>query len=69
MNRGPAAVRMWLGALACAGMAGAHWLAYALAGAGSDPHDRLLLESTGHSYWPYLAALAMGALLVGFAGP
>ena len=58
--------RLWIGALAGAGIAGAHWVAYLVDASHGHTH-RQLLESTGHSYWPWFAALAMGALLVALA--
>ncbi|HEX2031043.1 MAG TPA: hypothetical protein VHL78_06555 [Actinomycetota bacterium] len=63
-------VRLWLGGLASAGVALSHFLAFLVAtpdhAARSD-----LLSQTGHGYWPYFIAVALGALvagLVGFAG-
>jgi hypothetical protein len=68
MRRDSVSARAWLGALGCAGIAGAHWLAYLLADAGHH-HDEGFLASTGHAYWPYFAALAMAALVAGLARP
>jgi hypothetical protein len=57
--------RLRLAVSAAAGIVGAHWAAYALT---VDPHDRAhLYASTGHRFFPYLAALVL-ASLVALAG-
>ncbi|HYI46268.1 MAG TPA: hypothetical protein VE174_12495 [Actinomycetota bacterium] len=54
--------RIILGALACAGIASAHTVAYWLVA--PDPHAHSeLLSATGHSYWPYFVAVAFGCLV------
>jgi hypothetical protein len=68
MGRRSAYARLWLGALACAGITGAHWLAYVLTH-GAHSHQQGALASTGHAYWPYFAALAMAALVAALARP
>lgn len=53
---------LWVRALACAGLLGGHWLAYAAVR--PDDHSRAhLLESTGHGYWgvAVTVAVAVGA--------
>ncbi|HEV3475415.1 MAG TPA: hypothetical protein VG602_08620 [Actinomycetota bacterium] len=68
MRSGPRLrTRLWLGALAFAGVAFAHGLTFLLVA--PDPHSReRLLASTGHSYWPYVMPLALGALVVALSG-
>ena len=76
MRREASRATLWLGALACGGVAGAHWLAYFLAAAHSHDgvhssahsHDGAdLLASTGHEYWSYFAPIAMAVLIAGLA--
>lgn len=60
-------MRLWLGGLASAGVAFSHFLAFLVAK--PDHADRsTLLAETGHSYWPYFIALALGALVAGLVG-
>lgn len=68
MRSGSVFARLWLAALACAGIASAHWLAYFAAGTHGHLHDELL-SSTGHAYWPYFAAVSMAALVAALARP
>jgi hypothetical protein len=63
------AARYWIGALACAGIAGAHWLAYLIAGAHAHTHSSGLLSETGHAYWPAFAGIAMAAVVAGLGFP
>lgn len=59
--------RILLGGLACAGIAGAHTIAYWVVT--PNPHEHAsLLSSTGHSYWPYFVAVAIGGLIATFVG-
>jgi hypothetical protein len=59
--------RMWLGGLAAAGVVVAHSLTYVFAA--PDPHARQrLLDATGHRYFTWVTALALGALVAGLAG-
>jgi hypothetical protein len=58
--------RLWVGGLACGGVVLTHTLAYLLAA--PDPQSRRqLLLATGHRYWPYFSALALGAVVAGLA--
>lgn len=68
MRSGPRLrTRLWLGALAFAGVAFAHGLTFLLVA--PDPHAReRLLASTGHGYWPYVMPVALGALVAALAG-
>ena len=76
MRRDASRAGLWLGALACGGVAGAHWLAYLLAGTHNhgglhaSPHSHSgveLLASTGHAYWSYFGPIALALLIAGFA--
>jgi hypothetical protein len=59
--------RMWFGGLAAAGVVVSHSLSYLFVA--PDPHARLLLlQRTGHRYFTWIAALAVGALVAGLAG-
>lgn len=62
-----ARMRLWLGGLAGAGVAVAHVLAFRVV---SPDHAARsdLLHATGHRYWPYVAALALGGLVAGLVG-
>lgn len=63
-DRGPARRPIVLGALAFAAVVASHHVAYRLAV--PDPHFRSeLLHSTGHRYFMYVAALALGTLVAG----
>lgn len=59
--------RAWLGGLACAGVAAAHWAAYAVAPPEAHTHAQGL-AATGHRLWPYFVALALGAGVVAISG-
>jgi uncharacterized protein (DUF2062 family) len=59
--------RLWLGGLGAAGIAIAHCLAYVMVEPQAHARHHLL-ESSGHRYWPWLLALAAGALVAGVAG-
>lgn len=63
----PAVKRAWLGGLACAGVAAAHWIAYLIAPPEGHSHAEGM-AATGHRLWPYLVALAAGALVTGLSG-
>jgi hypothetical protein len=59
--------RLWLGGLAAGGVVVAHVLAFLLVA--PNPLQRgELLEATGHGAWPFLAPIAMGAVVVALAG-
>ena len=59
--------RLWLGALAAAGVGLTHVLAYFLTA--PDPTARReLLEQTAHGYWSYASAFALGVLVAGLSG-
>lgn len=69
----PAVKRAWLGGLACAGVAAAHWIAYLLAPPRADAHAHghthgEALAATGHDLWPYLVAVAAGAFVAALSG-
>jgi hypothetical protein len=58
--------RLWLGALAAAGVAATHILAFLVA----EPHPevrREVLAATGHGYWDF-TAVVLGALVAGLVG-
>ncbi|HWC15047.1 MAG TPA: hypothetical protein VG929_10705 [Actinomycetota bacterium] len=58
--------RWILALIAGAAMVGSHWVAYLLAA--PDAHDRaVLLDATGHGYWPLAATLAVAAIFIGLA--
>ena len=59
--------RLWLGGLASGGVVAAHWLAYRLT-TPAGHHESEILHSTGHRYWTWFMALALGALVAGLAG-
>lgn len=63
----PAVKRAWLGGLACAGVAAAHWIAYLIAPPDGHTHAEGL-AATGHRVWPYLVALAAGASVAALSG-
>jgi hypothetical protein len=68
MRSGPRLrTRLWLGALAFAGVAFAHGLTYFLVSPDAGERERLLV-STGHGYWPFVMPLALGALVSALAG-
>ncbi len=59
--------RLWLGALAAAGVGLTHAVAYFLTA--PDPEARReLLEQTAHGYWSYASAVALGLLVAGLSG-
>jgi hypothetical protein len=63
----PKRPRLWLGALAAAGVGLTHVLAYFLTA--PDPTARReLLEQTAHGYWSYASAVALGVLVAGLSG-
>lgn len=65
-DRGAGRRPIVLGALAFAAVVASHHVAYRLAV--PDPHFRSeLLHSTGHRYFMYVAALALGTLVAGLA--
>lgn len=59
--------RAWLGGLACAGVAAAHWIAYLVAPPGGHSHAAGM-DATGHRLWPYFVALAAGAFVAAMSG-
>ncbi|MDQ3662795.1 MAG: hypothetical protein M3454_17430 [Actinomycetota bacterium] len=59
-----ARARLWVGALACAGVASSHWIAYRLV-APDAPRREELLEATGHRYFALVVGAALIALVVG----
>lgn len=61
------AKRAWLGGLACAGVAAAHWVAYLIAPPDAHSHAEGM-AATGHALWPYFVALAAGAFVAGLSG-
>jgi cytochrome bd-type quinol oxidase subunit 2 len=68
MRSGPRLrTRLWLGALAFAGVAFAHGLTFLLVAPNEDARERLL-AATGHGYWAYVMPLALGALVAALAG-
>ena len=59
--------KMWFGGLAAAGVVVSHSLSYLFVA--PNPNARLhLLQQTGHCYFTWIAALAVGALVAGLAG-
>lgn len=68
MGSGPRLrTRLWLGALAFAGVAFAHGLTFLLIAPDPGTRERLL-SATGHGYWPYVMPLALGAMVASLAG-
>ena len=68
MHRAPALrTRLWLGGLASGGVVAAHWLAYRLT-TPAGHHGSDILHATGHRYWTWFVAVALGALVAGLAG-
>lgn len=63
----PAVKRAWLGGLACAGVAAAHWIAYLIAPPDGHSHAEGM-AATGHKLWPYFVALAAGAFVAALSG-
>lgn len=63
----PSVKRAWLGGLACAGVAAAHWVAYLIAPPGGHAHPASL-AATGHKLWPYFVALAAGGFVAAISG-
>ena len=63
----PATKRAWLGGIACAGIAAAHWIAYLIAPPAGHSHAEGL-AATGHRLWPYLMAVFAGAFVAGLGG-
>ncbi len=59
--------RLWLGALAAAGVGLTHALAYFLTAPDAEAR-RELLEQTAHGYWSYASALGLGLLVAGLSG-
>jgi hypothetical protein len=59
--------RAWLGGIACAGVAAAHWIAYAIAPPSGHSHAEGL-AATGHRLWPYFMAVFAGAFVAGLGG-
>ena len=45
----------------------AHWLAYRLT-TPAGHHESEILHATGHGYWTWFVAVALGALVAGLAG-
>jgi uncharacterized membrane protein len=59
--------RMWLGGLAAAGVVLSHSLSFLFVA--PDPHARQrLLDATGHRYFTWVTAVAIGLLVAGVAG-
>lgn len=63
----PTVKRAWLGGLACAGVAAAHWIAYLIAPPEAHTHAEGM-AATGHRLWPFLVAVAAGAFVAGMSG-
>lgn len=63
----PAVKRAWLGGLACAGVAAAHWIAYLIAPPDGHSHAHGM-AATGHKLWPYFVAVAAGAFVAALGG-
>lgn len=63
----PAVKRAWLGGLACAGVAAAHWIAYLIAPPEGHSHAEGM-AATGHKLWPYFVALAAGGFVAALSG-
>lgn len=63
----PAVKRAWLGGVACAGVAAAHWIAYLIAPPGGHSHAHGM-AATGHKLWPYFVAVAAGAFVAALGG-
>src|SRR5680860_1462611 len=59
-----ARARLWVGAVACAGVAFSHGIAYRLV-APDAPRRAELMTSTGHRYFALVVAAALVALVVG----
>ncbi len=59
--------RAWPAALAFAATIAAHSISYAAVSDSAHAHERLL-SSTGHGYWPIVAAGALAALVFAFVG-
>ena len=59
--------RAWLGGIACAGVAAAHWIAYLVAPVDGHTHAEGM-AATGHRLWPYFMALFAGAFVAGLGG-
>jgi hypothetical protein len=65
--RARAAGRGYLAGLAAGGVVVTHWLSYFVAA--PDSHQReALLARTGHQFWPYVVAVALGAVVAALAG-
>jgi hypothetical protein len=59
--------RLWLGGLAAAGVVLSHSLSFLFVE--PDPHARQrLLDATGHRYFTWVTAVAIGILVAGLAG-
>lgn len=63
----PVTRRAWLGGIACAGVAAAHWIAYLIAPPSGHSHAEGL-AATGHRLWPYFMAVFAGAFVAGLSG-
>jgi hypothetical protein len=62
-----ARTRLWLGSFAALGVVLTHSIAYRLAV--PNPHVRqVMLDSSGHGFWPIIVAVALGAFVAGLAG-
>ena len=59
-----ARARIWVGAVACAGVAFSHEIAYLIA-APDAPRRAELMDATGHRYFSLVVAAALIALVVG----
>ena len=66
MRDGRRSPALWLGGLAAAGAIAGHHLAYEVASSGAH-HKERLLAATGHRYFGWCAALALGVLLAALA--
>ena len=68
MHRAPAVrTRLWLGGLASGGVVAAHWLSYRLT-TPAGHHESEILHATGHGYWTWFVAVALGTLVAALAG-
>jgi hypothetical protein len=66
MRDGTRSPALWLGGLAAGGAIGGHYLAYWFASTDAVPRERLL-EETGHRYFGWCAAIALGLVMAALA--
>ena len=68
MRSGPRVTgRGYLAGPAAGGVVVTHWLSYFLAAPDSH-HREALLAETGHRFWPYFAAVALGGVVAALGG-